>query len=254
MKKTLCVILSLIFCAALFLTGCGGNTPGTVEDGTDGDASGSEIVGLGDVRSDNEIEEGETVVETVLGSEVSLFLTGKYYMEGTIYSSGESMPVQLASDGKNFHFTTTMSNISIGVLILDDKTYLIQPKPKVYTELSDTLVKALGIEDEVNISEITNFNLEDEAEAASKINQSAVTINGECGICNEYVYEDTVVKLYSIGDKLIQVDNYNTDGVLTMQIVIDTITKTIPATQLTLKGITKSSVSSFIAAFVSNVQ
>lgn len=247
MKKTISVILALMLCIAIAFTGCSDDANG----GSVEDQSGEAVVeGLGDVRSDNQIEEGESVVEKYIGTQVELFIKGAYYLEGTIYSSGVAMPVKLATDGTNFHFTTTTSGVSIGVLVLDDVTYLIQPNANIYTELSDTLVKALGIEDEFDVSELTNFRAEDIDNTVSKINQSAVTINGDAGLCNEYVYEETAVKLYSIGDKLIQVDNYDVDGTLTMQIVVDSIVETIPSTQLTLKGLEKASVTSFISSFI----
>lgn len=247
MKKTLCVLIALMLCVAVAFSGCNDDSvPGSVED----NSAAAVEEGLGDVRSDNQIEEGESVSEKYIGSQVETFINGSYYMEGTIYSSGEAMPVKLATDGTNFHFTTSMSNISIGVLILDDVTYLIQPTANVYTELSENLVAALGIEEEFDVAELTNFRVEDIDNTVSKINQSAVTINGEAGLCNEYVYDETTVRLYSIGDKLIQVDNYNSEGVLTMQIVVDTIAETIPSTQLTLKGMEKASITSFISSFM----
>ncbi len=247
MKKTLCVLIALMLCVAVVFSGCNDDTtPGTVED----NSAASVEEGLGNVRSDNQIEEGESISQKYIGSQVEVFIKGSYYMEGTIYSTGTVMPVKLATDGTNFHFTTTMSDISIGVLILDDATYLIQPNANIYTELSERLVKALGIEDEFDVAELTNFKAEDVDNTVSKINQSAVTINGVAGLCNEYVYDETTVRLYSIGDKLIQVDNYNSDGVITMQIVVDNIVETIPSNQLTLKGMEQASVTSFISSFM----
>lgn len=246
MKKTLSVILVLMLCIAVAFTGCNNNEPtgGSVEDN-----SGVAVEeGLGDVRSDNQIEEGESIVEKYIGTQVELFIKGQYYLEGTIYSSQEKMPVKLATDGKNYHYTTTISGMSLGVLILDGTAYLIEPNSSIYVELSEKLIKALGIQDEFDVTEITNFNPDEIDNTVSKINQSAVTINGEKGICNEYVYEETTVKLYSIGDKLIQVDNYNENGILSMQIVVDNIVETIPSNQLTLKGLEKVSITSFITS------
>lgn len=248
MKKILCVLVAVMLTIAVAFTGCGQKTPtgGSVEDNPGGEI----IEGLGDVKSDNQIEEGESISEKFIGSQVQTFISNKYYLKGTIYSSGSAMKATIATDGKNYHVTPSISGISIGVLILDDSTYLIQPDAKIYTELSDTLVKALGIDEEFDVAELTNFSVDDVDNTVSKINQSAVTINGEAGICNEYVYDEITVRLYSIGDKLIQVDNYNAEGVLTMQIVVDDIVDAIPSTQLTLKGLEKASVTNFISSFM----
>lgn len=247
MKKTLCVLMALMLAIAVAFTGCDNNSvSGSVEDNPGGEL----IEGLGDVKSDILIEEGESISEKYIGSQVQTFIGGNYYLTGTIYSSGSAMKATIATDSKNYHVTPSVSGISLGVLILDNVTYLIQPDAKIYTELSDTLVKALGIDEEFDVSELTNFSIDDYDSVVSRINQSAVTINGTAGICNEYVYDDVTVRLYSIGDKLVQVDNYNADGVLTMQIVIDDIVDTIPSNQLTLKGLEKASVTNFISSFM----
>lgn len=250
MKKTLCLILALMLCIAVTFTGCNDDKDdafGSVQDSSDV-ADSNDDEGIDKVHSDNKIVEVESIVEKNIGSQVELFIKGQYYLEGTIYSSGEKMPVKLSTDGKNYHYTTTTSGLSLSVLVLDGTAYLIEPTSGTYVELSDKLMQALGVGDEFDVSEITNFNAEDVDETVSKINQSSVTINGEKGICNEYVYDETSVKLYSMGDKLIQVDNYDKDGTLSMQIVIDNIVETIPSNQLTLKGLEKSSITSFISA------
>lgn len=253
MKKTLCLILALMVCIAVTFTGCNNDNDddvfGSVQDDTNVADSNDE--GLDKVHSDNKIEEVESIVEKNIGAQVELFIKGQYYLEGTIYSSGEKMPVKLSTDGVNYHYTTTISGLSLSVLVLDGSAYLIEPTSGTYVELSEKLMQALGVSDDFDVSEITNFSSDDIDETVSKINQSAVTINGEKGICNEYVYDETSVKLYSIGDKLIQVDNYDKDGTLQMQIVIDNIVETIPSTQLTLKGLEKSSITSFISALAS---
>lgn len=248
MKRIFCVLLALMLAVACLFSGCGDNSShaGSVEDN-----QGGEIVeGLGDVKSDIKIEEGESITEKYIGTQVQSFINGKYWLKGVIYSSGSAMPVTISTDGKNFHFVTETSGISLGVLILDEVTYLLQPNAKIYHELSDTLVSALGIDEEFDVTELTNFKIDDYDNTVSKINQSAVTINGEAGVCNEYVYDESTVRLYSIGDRLIQVDNYDENGTLSMQIVVSDITDVIPSDQLTLKGMEKSSVTNFIASFL----
>lgn len=241
MKKSLIAILSLMLCVVFVFTGCNStdDPSGQVVDNAGSDAP---------VFSDIEIKEGETVAETPIGAEVELFQSGVYYLEGTIYSSGEAMPVKMATDGTNVQLTATVSGISFGMLVLDDATYVIQPSNKIYTELSDALIGALGLEDTFNVAELQSIRDEEDDETA-KLNQSAVTINGEPGLCTKYSYTDTYVKLYSVGDELIQVDCYDPDDTLTMQIDVTTITSQIPSDQLTLKGLTKASVTSFLSAF-----
>lgn len=253
MKRILCVMFALVMCVAVVFTGCSdnaNNANGSVEDNQDFDDFMADDA-VGDMRSDNEIMEGETTVETHIPEEVELFVRGNYYIDGVIYSSGDAMKVQLATDGMNVHVTANVSGISFGMLVLDNTTYVVQPSAKIYTELSDALLSALGLDEGFSVEEFKSISDQIGEEEVYNLKQSKVTINGQPGICNEYNYDDASIKLYSIGEKLIQVDNYDKDGVLTMQIVIDKITSTIPSDQLTLKGLEKASITTFISSFFS---
>ena len=234
---------------SFLFAGCGDSSEGGVEHASEEEMP----VGNENVQSDIKIEEGETTVENNLGTGVELFIAGKYYLEGTIYSDGEAMPVSMATDGINVQLTANISGLSFGVLVLGDKTYAVLPRTNEYTELSDMLIKALGIEDSISISEFQDIRNEDTSDDVADVTQYAVTINGDPGLCTIYTYDDTIVKLYSIGDKLIQVENYDLSGAMTMQIVVDSITSQIPSTQLTLKGLEEASVTSFIKSFMASI-
>lgn len=252
MKKALCIIFALMLCMSVVFTGCGDeqNTGGSVEDNSDFEAFLADD-SVGDVRSDNEIMEGETTVETHIPAEVEIFVNNTYYIEGTIYSSGAAMGIKLATDKDNVQLTAAVSGIEICMLVLDNKTYVVQPSAKLYTELSDNLLSVLGLEDSFSVSDFQSITDELGENPEFNIKQSIVTINGEPGLCNEYVYDEATIKLYSIGEKLIQIDNYDSTGTLTMQIVVDEISSIIPSDQLTLKGLEQASVSNFVASFFS---
>ncbi len=261
MKKRLFAVISIVLCLSALFTACsssGGDvvTGGVSEQGYEKDEAhingDDAIIDSGSpVKSDVEIEEGEEVSEANLGTEVNVFINSKYFIEGKIYSQDSMMPVKLATDGKNLELTATVEGISLGVLVLDDKTYIVNPAASVYTELNETLIQALGIDD-LDLSEFQSIRNGDDSEKPA-VKQNAVSINGEPGLCTDYVYSDTSVKLYSVGNKLIQVEDYDKDGTLTMQIVVDSITDQIPSSQLTLKGMTEQNVSQFIQSFVDTV-
>lgn len=268
MKKVLCVVFSLVLCMTFLFTGCKDNTtPGGVVD----NEAGNENVVNGnennadnavnndnadnndnamDILSDNKIEEGETTVEDNLGKGVETFLSGSYYLEGLVYSEGEVMPVILATDGTNYQFTANYSGIAFGMLILDGSTYVVLPKTKQYTELSETLIKALDLEGGLGVNDFQAITEEGNSNDSAALSQYGVTINGVEGLCTVYTFEDSEFKLYSIGDDLIQVENFDKDGTMVMQIVVDELTSQIPADQLTLKGLENASVTSFIQSFI----
>ena len=246
MKKFICVILALLMSVAVLFTGCGDNVAGGVVDVSGADDSNEVIL------SDNKIEEGETTVEENLGIGVETFLSGKYYLEGVVYSEGEAMPVLLATDGSNYQFTANYSGIAFGMLILEGSTYVVLPKTNQYTELSDTLIKALDLDSGLSVNDFQLIVDEGNDNSTASLSQYSVTINGDAGLCTVYTFEDSEFKLYSIGDNLIQIENYDKDGAMIMQIVVDELTAQIPADQLTLNGLEKASVTSFIQSFISS--
>ena len=253
MKKTISAILAAILCMAVLFTGCGNNdTPvqgGVVDNAVDENIQSAEPV----VVPNLEIVEGEAVVEENLGADVNVFLSNQYYLEGTIYSPGaEAIPAKLAVDNnKNFQFTTDYAiedmKIAFGVAVLDGTTYMTLPNQKKYAELSDTLLALLDMED---IADVSDFQIAGSTDnSLADITQFAVTINGEAGLCTIYTFDDTTFKLYSVGDKLIQIENIE-NGQVAMLIVVDVITGQIPADQLTLNGLEKSSPTSFFSALI----
>ena len=232
---------------AVLFTGCGDTITGGVVDVSGADDSNNEVI-----LSDNKIEEGETTVEENLGIGVETFLSGKYYLEGVVYSEGEAMPVLLATDGTNYQFTANYSGIAFGMLILDGATYVVLPRANQYTELSDSLIKALDLDSGLSVNDFQIIVDEGNDNSTASLSQYSVTINGDAGLCTVYTFEDSEFKLYSIGDKLIQIENYDKDGTMIMQIVVDELTAQIPSDQLTLKGLEKASVTSFIQSFISS--
>ncbi len=242
LKKSIIAIISLLLCMMFVFAGCNKTPVGSLEEG-------SVVVPEEYVQSDVKIQEGESTVETNLGKGVEMFISNKYYLDGTIYYDGTAVPVKMSTDGaKNMQLTVDISGINLGILVLDNKNYVIIPDSKEYTELSDTLVSALGLDSTVSVSEFQQIQNEDNNQTAT-ITQSKVSINGEPGLCTTHIYDETTIKLYSIGDKLVQVENYDQQGNITMQIVVNSITSQIPSDQLSLKGLTKVGVTAFIKTF-----
>lgn len=239
---------------SMLFTGCGDNsstTPGgVVDNAADENIQSAQPV----VVPDLEIQEGETTVEDDLGADVEVFLTNQYYLEGTIYSPGaEPIPAKLAVDhNQNFQFTTDYEiedmKIAFGVAVLDGTTYMVLPEQNKYAELSDTLLAMLDMEDIADASDFQISGGVDNSQAS--ISQYSVTINGEAGLCTIYTFEDTTFKLYSIGDKLVQIENIE-NGEVAMLILVDSISGQIPADQLSLKGLEKASPTSFFSALIS---
>ena len=248
LKKTICTLLALILCMTALFTGCkkSDDPQGGVVDAGNG-----EVV----LTPENDIQMGESTSQADLGQELDIFLTNKYYLEGTVYSGSDSMPVKLATDGKNLQFTTDFaveqSKIVFGLIVLDDVTYVTLPSQKKYTKLSQELLGMMDMDDVISVTEFQT--IKDGEDEQGKVTQYKVTFNGEAGLCTTYTFKDTRIDLYSIGDKLVQIDNFDEKGVKTMIIDVDNISAQIPSDQLTLKGLEEAGATSFFSALMSSV-
>ena len=150
--------------------------------------------------------------------------------------SKDGMNVNIAMNGQNaIQITTTMSGIYLGIYHEGDNTYVINLAQNTYLELTEGVRKMLGL-DEMDM----NVDLSSEEGADTKYYN--VKINGNDGLCSEVTSKDgNITKLYTIGDKLVQVDSYDKDNNLTSRIVVSAFSASIPSNQLTLNGLTKAS-------------
>lgn len=237
MKKTVSVILAVLMCTALLFTGCSDKNPTDSEQVSDKNLNGS-------LHTANDIagEGGEAVSEVSQASDIATFISGKFYLEGTMYTedSKDGMNVNIAMDSadngqKAIQITTTMSGIYLGIFYDGSKTYVINIAQKIYLELTDGIRKTLGLGD-------IDMNMDFSTDDSATTKYYNVTINGEKGICTEVTSsEGTITKLYTIGDKLLQVDSYDKDNTLISRIVVSALSPSIPSNQLTLSGLTKAS-------------
>jgi len=257
LKKILCVVFALLMCIVVLFSGCGDSPMGGVVDHSDNE----DAVNGNIIQSDVKIEEGVTTVEEELGAGVEAFISGKFYLEGVVYSEIEEkgskktevMPLILAQDGKNYQVTANYSGVSLGMLLLDGKTYIVLPREKQYAELSQTLINMLDLDEGLGVNDFQAITQDSEGVADASVSQLSVTINGEPGLCTVYSFSDSVYKLYSIGDELIQIENFDLNGEMTAQIVVDELSAQIPADQLTLKGLEAATPSSFLKALTNSI-
>jgi len=240
MKKTVSVILAVLMCSLVFFAGCNSKP--------DANINGAESVSdknlTGSIHEANKIEIGDEITgEEPQAGDINTFISGKFYLEGTMYTedSKDGMNVNIAMNSadngqKAIQITTTMSGIYLGIYHDGDKTYVINIASKTYLELTEGIRKTLGLGDlDMNM----DFSTTDDNVTKKFFN---ATINGEKGICSEVTSaEGTVTKLYTIGDKLVQVDSHDSSDKLVSRIVVSELSASIPSNQLTLSGLTQAS-------------
>ncbi len=178
-------------------------------------------------------------------AQIKAFFNRDCYVQGAMYSGGTGDPLAMSFDGDNFEILTNLDGTEVAIMRADDTMYIKRPATKQYVELTDTVMDMMGLEgDTFNLS----FATADYETMQSKLKSTYdVTVNGEKGICHEYVNEDKVFKFYSVDGQLKQIDTCNSEGVADSKIIINYFSESIPADQMTLKGYEKSSIGAIFA-------
>ena len=163
-----------------------------------------------------------------------LLRSGRFYLAGSMISEGESNPIVLALDDNLVYMQATSDELSMGFLIMDKKTYLLNPTDKTYCKLNATvaaLMQEAGMMSESEIrSMISNFGFSslkplDQADAVSagtlgSKNCTVYTFNNESDGGKKRVYMD--------GAELLAIENIAADGTMDSAIYITTLTDKIP--------------------------
>lgn len=192
------------------------------------------------------IDTGDAPAEIEIPADVKAFTEGTYYITGAIWNNSGKMNIATASDGKSVQMTSYIDNMQFSILHLDGNAYVLLPQKKSYTELTEQLMKALGVEGDA--SDFTDLGPEEEP---SEVLQQDADINGKQGTCTAYVFRNEIIMFFCIGDKLIQIEQYNKTGELLTIIEVDTFTTVIPSGWLTLRGYRHKNIQDFISDFIS---
>ena len=178
-------------------------------------------------------------------AQIKAFFNRDCYIQGAMYSGGTGDPLAMSFDGDNFEILTNLDGTEVAIMRADGTMYIKRPATKQYVELTDTVMDMMGLEgDTFNLS----FAAADYETMQSKLRSTFdVTVNGEKGICHEYVSDDQIFRFYSVDGNLKQIDTRDLAGVTSTQIIIDYFSESIPADQMTLKGYEKSSIGAIFA-------
>ncbi len=177
---------------------------------------------------------------------ISAFFNGVYYLDGSMVIGNEETPIEMAMSGSDIEIFTEMEGIDIAMLQLDGKTYLLNPETKKYMELSSTVKKAMGFDDDDFNFEFTNLNFD----GANPSTVSKATVNGESAVCYTYIGESSIVDFYTIDDEIIQIEVADGNGTVSTVLKIDEFDASIPADMLTLKGYSKTTMLSFFSSLM----
>lgn len=184
-------------------------------------------------------------------TEYDILRSGKFYLDGSMYADGETNPITLAVSDDLVYMQATMDGATMGLLVADKKTYLLNPVQKTYCEfgsMMSSLLQQAGMMSEDEIMEFIDNMGFTKMEDLSKAD---VVTTGTIGSvnCDVYIFnksDGTKTRVYMNGDRLVALETVDAAGVVDSATYITTLTDNVPT--LPPRDYSKQNVLSFISS------
>lgn len=196
----------------------------------------------------------ETTVKTTDAAEqnndalrvIAAFFNGTYYLDGTMITGNEEMPLEIAMNGADYEVFTEMDGTDIAIMNLGGKIYLLNPANKKYMELSAAVQKMMGISDDMFTFEFTKIKFD--AYSPSSVTQA--TYNGSPAVCYSYRGDGNALDFITVNNEIRQLILYNADGKADTVLETDEFSEKIPDDMLNFKGYSKTNMISFMSSMM----
>lgn len=174
-------------------------------------------------------EEKPIVNTAPASSEYDILKGGSFHMVGTmIDKTGVDAPMEVAVTPDSIYMLSDFSGVPMGMLIKDEKVYMIYPDKKAYLELSDSLMSMAGLDvSELANSDTINFGSYGNLSEADSVTE--VTHNGI--VCQVYHFkvDSGESRVYMDGTKLIRLSSFDKNGKFITATDITSISSNVPA-------------------------
>ena len=184
-------------------------------------------------------------------NEYDVLRSGKFYLSGSMYADQQTNPVTLAVGDNMVYMQATMDGMTMGFLVADKKTYLLNPDQKTYCEFGSMmsgLLQQAGMMSEDEIMEyIDGLGFKEMQDLDKADEKTTGTVNNKN--CDLYIFnksDGTKTRVYMDGTHLVAFEIANADGTVDSATYIDTLTETIPT--LPPSDYTKQNIISFMTA------
>lgn len=196
----------------------------------------------------------ETTVKTTDAAEqnddamrvIAAFFSGTYYLDGTMISGNEEMPLEIAMDGADYEVFTEMDGSDIAIMNLGGKIYLLNPANKKYMELSSAVRKMMGITDDMFSFEFTKIKFD--AYSPSSVTQA--TYKGSPAVCYSYRGDGNALDFITVNHEIRQLIVYNAEGKAGTVLETDEFSAQIPDDMLNFKGYSKTNMITFMSSMM----
>ena len=162
-------------------------------------------------------------------SEYDILKGGSFHIVGTMVDkTGVSAPMEVAITPDSIYMLSDFSGTPMGMLIKNNKVYMIYPAKKAYLELSDSLMSMAGLDiSELTNSDAVNFGSYGELSEAASVTE--VTHNGVVCQVYHFTVESGESRVYMDGTKLVRLASYDKNGKFLTATDITSVTSTVPA-------------------------
>ncbi len=180
-------------------------------------------------------------------TEYDILRSGKFYMEGSMVENGQKTPLLLAVGDDLAYMNGTMDGVSMGFLIINKKTYLINATQKTYCEFGALAASILQISEEEIMEGIDNMGFT----SMQPLNEASSVSSGVIGstVCEVYTFDKSdgmKSRIYMNGTRLLAIENVKADDQTDSITYVDRITDQIP--QLPPSDYKKQGIAAFVLA------
>ncbi len=193
------------------------------------DVTQSEVTTLQAEQTTASANETPIVNQAPASSEYDILKSGNFYMVGSMTDkTGTTTPMEIAITKNSIYMLSDFSGAAMGMLIKDEKLYMIYPDKKAYLELSDSIMSMAGLDmDELISSDSINFGSYGELTSAAAVTETVY--NGRTCQVYHFNVESGESRVYMDGTKLVSLASYDSNGKFLTSTDITSISANVPA-------------------------
>ena len=175
--------------------------------------------------------------------------SGKFYLEGSMQSEGVNNPITLAKGDNVGYMQATMDGVSMGILVKDGDTYLLNTQNKTYCEIGSvmgSILEQAGLPGEEELTSMINemgFSSMKDLSEADSISKGTLG-STSCSIYTFNKEDGSKTRVYVKGDRLLALEILAANGKVDTATYFTKITSTIP--QLPPSDYSKENLLTFI--------
>lgn len=180
---------------------------------------------------------------------IDAFVTGTYYIDCTIRTdetdTDQNQSMKLAKRGKNFQMETELDGMSMSVMLLNSKFYMVNSKKAQYLAIDKNLLDTMGIDtaeitQEFDTLDFSKFNFTSVKRELSELDDED---------CSKYILtvdDSENIIFYLVNGDIKKIEMADVDGEVGCIIDVNDFDMTVPKNMLTLNGLYPTTMMGFV--------